>query len=493
MSPAGGSAVVLAPEVHEVLASAAGGDRADAADVPDDRWQGVPAFGLIAPSDRQLLPDGAVDAFPMSRQQAVMVAQMTMGAARRRRRPGWVPPYHNVATFSLTVPHIEAGAFVEAGEVLVQRHEMLRSILDVDTFSCPMQVVLGEAARPLVEVVDLRGTSREVQRAELARFAEAQNAMEIDLRRPPLVSVTIHLLGDAEVALTITEPHAIADGWSTHLNVVELLERASGARAGTPGGGTEEPVAFRLRAHSAQQLWQQRSEEDMRWWRTRLSNVADPPAGRQDGDPHTWDDAIEIAGEAFASLVRLGQRLGAGLKSVLLAVHLRALGLVTGDGAALTGVTVNTRLAVPDGVDARGMFLNVVPLHAAATTVDDASVIAAHHELMQVTARGRIPLADIAQQLGRGAVPTSLFVFNSFHSIAGAANRLGIDTLEAVEDWSHTDFPLEASFNRSEEAEDTMTLLLFSELSPHPSEPVLRAYRAALHDFGRLGRESSHA
>jgi hypothetical protein len=483
----------LQPEVYHVLASAAGGGGIDAADVPDERWETVPAFGLVAARDRKLLPDAAVDAFPMSRQQTAMVAQMTLGAAMRRRRPqDWVPAYHNVATFSLTVPRVEASALIESGEVLVQRHEMFRSMLDLDTYSRPMQVVLNDAVRPLVEVHDLRGVSDECQRAEVARFAAAQNARTIDLRCPSLVDFAVHVLTDRAITLTVTEPHAISDGWSTHLNVVDFFEGYSNALAGRPPVVTADPVPFHLRAHSAQQLWQAQSTEDRDWWRAYLAVEDSTSDGHDSSDTYQWRETIDICGETFATLLRLGEQLGVGLKSILLALHLRALEYLTRQETATTGVTVNTRLAVPLGTDARGMFLNVVPMRAPRTIAGAASIVAMHRALMQVTARGRVPLADVAEVAGRGALATSFFVYNSFHSVAGVAGRLGIDTLENFEDWSHTEFPFEAAFNRSEEVKDAMSLLLTSESSPYPKDRALLAYRSALRDLVRLGKESLH-
>lgn len=480
----------LPREVYEVLLSAARAAGVDAADVPDDWWETVPPFGLVAACDRDLLPPAVVDAFPMSRQQTAMVAQMMLGTAMRRHRPDWVPAYHNVATFFLTVRNVEPSAFVESGEALVQRHEMFRSILDLDTYSCPMQVVLEDAEQSLVDIHDLRGLSEDSQRAELSRFAAAQNAKSIDLRCPPLVNFAIHILSNTEITLTVTEPHAISDGWSTHLNVVEFFEGCSSAVGGMPRDGTDEPAAFHLRAHSAQQLWQMQSTEDAEWWRTYLASVESTSDWRDGRHTYLWRESIEVRGEAFTALVRLGERLGVGLKSILLCVHLRALGFVTGAVSAITGITVNTRLAVPAGIDARGMFLNVVPMRAATAIADATDIAAVHRTLMEVTARGRVALADIADAVGRSAIPASFFVFNSFHSIAGAADRLGINTLENFEDWSHTEFPFEAAFNRSEEAEDAMMVLLTSESSPYPADRALLGYRTALDDFARLGKES---
>ncbi|MEU7977108.1 condensation domain-containing protein [Micromonospora sp. NPDC049081] len=465
-------------------------EASEAFEVPDDRWARIPALGLVSPEDRRRLPVNAVDAFPMSEQQAAMATRMLMAAALRDRGALGVPAYHNVATSRLTVPRVEPAAFEAAGLGLVREHEMFRSMLDLDHYSRPMQIVLEHVDRPLVTVRDLRGLPDAEQQHRLAEFADAENTRTIDLTDPPLVTITVHLLSETAITLTLTEPHAIADGWSTHLNLVEFLDRYVAELTGRP---PERPASsdadgsprFRLREHSAQQLFQSLTVADAQWWSRYLSGLEPRSSAGSTRDSHTWHDSVEIAGQENRMLSRLAAS-SSGLKAVLLAIHLEALARLGGERSILTGIPVNTRLAVPNGVDARGMFLNVVPLRIDVPAPGREAVARAHRELMQVTMRGRTPLAQLARTVGRAVVPTSLFGFNSFHSIAGVAQRLGLDTLEAFDDWSHTDFPFEASFNRSEEVGEHIRVLLYSEGSPHTRADATAAYRDAVARFARL-------
>jgi len=481
----------ISESVRATLYAAAGASEVEAFEVPDDRWAQIPALGLVSPADRRRLPAGAVDAFPMSEQQAVMATRMLMAAALRDRGAIGVPAYHNVATSRLTVPRVEPAAFEAAGLGLVREHEMFRSLLDLDRYSRPMQIVLSHVDRPLVKVCDLRGLHEREQQQRLAEFADAENTRTIDLNDPPLVTITVHLLSETAITLTLTEPHAIADGWSTHLNLVEFLERYVAELTGRPpeqsaSSASNASSRFRLREHSAQQLFQSLTLADSQWWSRYLDGLETQSSAETTRDRHTWQDSVEIAGQENRILSRLAASSSCGLKSVLLAIHLEAQARLVGRRSILTGVPVNTRLAVPNGVDARGMFLNVAPLRIDVAAPGKEAVARAHRELMKVTMRGRTPLAQLARTVGRAVVPASLFGFNSFHSIAGAALRLGLDTLEAVEDWSHTDFPFEASFNRSEEIGEQIRILLYSEGSSHTRADATAAYRDAVQRFAQL-------
>ncbi|WP_103349616.1 condensation domain-containing protein [Amycolatopsis sp. CA-128772] len=455
----------------------------DPADLPDDHWSAVPAFGLLDDADRARLPAGAVDAFPMTAQQVAMAAQLVLGSARRRKGAADVPAYHNVAMSRMSVPAVDTAVFAACAEALVDRHEMFRSVLDLDTFSQPMQVVLARAAEPVLTVHDLRGRDAAAQEAALARFAAAENAKTLSLTAAPLTRFTLHVLSERDIAFTITEPHAIADGWSTHLNLVELFDTYVAA-LGTGRAAVTPPPSARLRHHSAQQEAMLKSTMDNEWWRARLRPWTEAPVPAPAGGSSAWHATLAITGAEFAALAELAEVSGTGLKAVLLTVHLTALRDLPGAAGTLTGVTVNTRLAVEDGVDARGMFLNVVPLPWTGDGPEPAAVRAG---LLAATARGRVPLAHLVGTLGPAAAPRSLFVFNSFHSIAGAARRLGIDTFEEVADWSRTDFPFEASFNRSEELAGRIDLQLYSDGRFALEPDAVRAYRAAVRAVTGLG------
>lgn len=455
----------------------------DAADRPDDHWTGGPAFGLLDAADRARVPAGAVDAFPMTAQQVAMAAQLVLGSARRRKGAAGVPPYHNVAMSRMSVPKVDTAVFAACAEALAERHEMFRSVLDLDTFSRPMQVVLARAPEPVLTVHDLRDRDAAAQETELARFASAENAKTLSLTAAPLTRFTLHVLSERDIAFTITEPHAIADGWSTHLNLVEFFDTYVAALGAGRVVAAAAPSA-RLRHHSAQQAAILESTVDNQWWRDRLRpwTAAEPVEPASTGP--SWHTTLVITGAEYAALEALGRTSGTGLKTVLLTVHLTALRDLPGAAGTLSGVTVNTRLAVEDGVDARGMFLNVVPLPWTGDVPEPAAV---HAVLLAATARGRVPLAHLVRTLGPAAAPRSFFVFNSFHSIAGAARRLGVDTFEEVADWSRTDFPFEASFNRSEESAGRIDLQLYSDGRFAVEDDAVRAYRAAVRAVAGLG------
>nr|BFE80805.1 hypothetical protein GCM10020093_034060 [Planobispora longispora] len=111
-------------------------------------YTAVAPFALLGPAERAALPDGLVDAYPLSRVQAGMVYEMLADTGRGS--------YHNVTSFSITddAP-LDADALRAAAAVVVDRHEILRTSIDLTTHDRPLQLVHAAAVMP-VRVGDLR-------------------------------------------------------------------------------------------------------------------------------------------------------------------------------------------------------------------------------------------------------------------------------------------------------------------------------------------------
>ncbi len=92
----------------------------DAADTPEP----VALFSLVDPADRDRLPDGLADAYPLTMLQAGMLHEML---ADHRRGA-----YHNVTDLKITVPEgFDAAAFQSAVDAVVAAHPILRTSVDL--------------------------------------------------------------------------------------------------------------------------------------------------------------------------------------------------------------------------------------------------------------------------------------------------------------------------------------------------------------------------
>ncbi|HEU5130714.1 MAG TPA: condensation domain-containing protein, partial [Pyrinomonadaceae bacterium] len=180
---------------------------------PEQTRQSEP-FGLIKDEDRQKLPGDIVDAYPLSRLQSGMLYHL-------EATPG-VSVYHNINSWRLKA-RLNEELFVKAVKRVVARHEILRTSFDLSGYSEPLQLVQKEAELP-VQFVDLRQLSASEQQEVIASYTESEQQNRFDLTRPPLLRFCIHRRTDDTFQFTLTECHAILDGWSLQSTLAEIFQ-----------------------------------------------------------------------------------------------------------------------------------------------------------------------------------------------------------------------------------------------------------------------------
>ncbi|MFI1016455.1 amino acid adenylation domain-containing protein [Streptomyces sp. NPDC020965] len=313
-------------------------------------------FSLLAPADAERLTSGPLDAYPMSQVQVGMVIEML--ASDRN-------VYHNITSFSIRDGEpFDAEALRAAAAELTDRHEILRTSLHPTEYSEPLQVVHPAATLPLT-VTDLRGRGADERERIVRDYIADERGKVFDLSRPPLMRLGAHLHDDGW-RLSITECHAILEGWSYHSLLMELLHLYRAVRDGAP---LPEPgtVTTRYADFVALERRTLRSPEHQSYWREVLDTHprirlpegwAAPPDGPEPAVPYQiWVPVSDL----HDGLRALASSVGVSLKSVLHAAHLKVMSTLTEERSLSSGLVCDTRPEVPGADRLYGMFLNTVP------------------------------------------------------------------------------------------------------------------------------------
>ncbi|GGQ08010.1 non-ribosomal peptide synthetase [Streptomyces roseolilacinus] len=396
----------------------------------------VEPFSQLDPADRARLPEGLEDAYPLTMLQAGMLHEML---ADERRGA-----YHNVTDLKITMPEgFDPAAFQAAVDAVVREHGILRTSVDLVSFSEPLQLVHRAAALP-VGHTDLRGLTREEQRAALRRHVDEEFGRRFDLAAAPLVRIHLHRLTDHELRLTLTDCHVVLDGWSLTSLIADLLDLHR--RAVAHGRAPRLPAAPRFAEYVALERAALRDEEGLEYWRTALDSL-DPVRftrrGAQDAGDGGAGEVYETK-RSYAGLAgpvgRLARQAGVPRRTVLLTAfhHLMSL-FAERDGAAghAIGLVTNGRPELPGADRMRGLFLNTVPFGVRRPEGSwleyVREVFAAEREMLP---HRRVPLARLGRMRpGEPSPVQAVFNFVNFHRLSG-------DTWDESMEIARTMFPL---------------------------------------------------
>ena len=378
-------------------------------------------FSLISEEDLAKLPPGIEDAYPLARIQAGMLYHMQLAPDSNI--------YHNTDSFHLRLQTpVDTALFEEAVRVIVARHAVLRTSFDMTTYSEPLQLVHREAKLAL-KVVDVRHLSDAEQEAAIRQLLADEKRHHFDLAVPPLLRFFIHLRGDQSFQFTLTECHAIIDGWSLHSTLVEIFNHHHAlvhARQPPP----EQPTTLTYRDFVAMERQVLASEPHQRFWRESLAGgaVMRLPRWRRpldSGTPTIATVKVPLSRELHDGLLALTRAEGLPLKSVLVAAHLKVMGLLSGQDDVITGMGVNSRPEEGDGSRLRAIFLNTVPFRMRLAPGSWTSLVRGAFDAERALYPfRRYPMADIQRQWGREPLYEVMFNYMHFHVLHELAGTL---------------------------------------------------------------------
>ncbi|WNI18929.1 non-ribosomal peptide synthetase [Actinacidiphila sp. ITFR-21] len=306
-----------------------------------------------APAQR---PPGGPGPFPLTdTQQAYLVGR------------GDLYPLGNVSTHAyleLEGP-LDVGRFVRAWRLLVDRHPMLRAVVDPDRQE---QRVLPEVPDPPIEIVDLRDRTRQEAHAALAGLRERLSHEVRPADRWPLFSVAVCLLGDG-----LCRVHVGFDGLTVDWASWHVMYRDLSAYYEDPDTRLPAPQATfeeYLRA-SAEPGDDQAAAEAEEFWRERLRDLPAAPALPLRVDPDSVDRPRFVRREALLdrdTWTRLRQRAAAnGLTptGVVLAAYAEVIARwSTTDRFTLNVPSMNRDPLVPGVADLVGEFASFTLVEA---------------------------------------------------------------------------------------------------------------------------------
>jgi amino acid adenylation domain-containing protein len=392
-------------------------------------------FAMVSEADRRKMPDDVEDAYPLSMLQGGMLYhwEVTPDAAL----------YHNVNSFHLKAAFDER-ALKEATARVVARHEVLRTSFDLMSFSEPLQLVHREAEMS-IGVEDLHGLSKEEQERRIDDFITEEKRRGFDYTRAPLLRFFIHIRDEQRFQFTLTDFHAIQDGWSLHTTLAEIFENYFRLVKGEElEQRAAEPVKYR--DFVAMEREALASKEQHNYWQNKLygntfTNMPRWPRSMRD---RASDGArvrfrqVPVPVELSEGVKDLARRCAVPLKSVALAAHLKVMSVLSGHRDVLTGAVSNGRPEESGGERAIGLFLNTLPFRLRLPEGNWADLVRATFDNeWELLPFRRYPMAALQHGPGREQLYETAFNYIHFHVVAdtlgsGDVELLGTKMVEAT-------------------------------------------------------------
>ncbi|MFB0847085.1 amino acid adenylation domain-containing protein, partial [Paenibacillus oleatilyticus] len=260
----------------------------------------------------------------------------------------------------------EPEAFAQSIDLLVQRHEALRTNFYTAWKENPVQVVFRSKRSTLV-FEDLSGFSNEEREAEIARFKREDRDKGFDLARDPLLRIAILRTGSQEHHMIWSFHHIIMDGWCLSIVVQEVFEAYFALVRG------KKLELSEVWAYSSYIEWleRQNTQEASAYWSGYLSGYEEQtllPAGK----PGNSEDVsgyraqrydYELGSELTKRIHQTAKAHQVTINTLIQAAWGIVLQRYNGTDDAVFGSVVSGRPAEIPGVERIiGLFINTIPV-----------------------------------------------------------------------------------------------------------------------------------
>jgi nonribosomal peptide synthetase protein BlmX len=431
-------------------------------------------FDLVSAEDRSRMPADAEDAYPLNLLQEGMIYHRAFAAKSA--------VYHAMLSLVLKAP-FDLSALLVAVQDLLNRHPLLRTSFDQKTFSIPLQLVHRTVSDPL-RFVDLQGLPVEEQQASIDAWIQAEKARGFDVDEYPLIRFMVHRLAEDRFRLTFSYHHEIIDGWSESTMVTELLTQYLSAVNGEPIEMTPPDASFRDAVRLEQMALQ--SDEFKSFWERALEGASFMRLPRLLSGPQADKGQraivklhVPFAKEPSDGLKRVALALGVPLKSVLLAGHMKVMGLFGGSRDVLTHTVSNGRPESIDGAGLIGLFVNSFTFRQKLTHASWRDLILETLRLEQASIPyRRYPMAELRRHQGRDGLSETLFFLIDYH-VYHRLERWKNAKLLHYEVYGESTFPFCATFRVNHVTSELDMQIEYDSLQfpPELIDGIIDAYR----------------
>lgn len=328
--------------------------------------------------------------------------------------------YHDQFGYDLSVDSFDIQRFEAALRSVVAVHPVLRTSLEVDRFTEPVQIVWKEIPVKF-EAVNLEPYSPSEQAQIIHSFFEQDRKLPFLVKEAPLWRAKVFLLNRHQAKVCVSCHHAILDGWSLAAFMTGWIQayiRQDEAAVVSPGLKAS-PKDFmleqeRLKNDESYKVFWRNELEDYR--RFEVSSSADQ-AQQYSFVTHTLDQ--EMLNQLNHKVAR---KHHTNLKAVLFSAYIAALNMFSYDNDLLVGLVEHSRPECADADRMLGCFLNTVPFRIVMredwTWAD--LLQAVQDKQIQLKAYGRLSLLEIYRSLGESAqgenpLFDTMFNFVDFH------------------------------------------------------------------------------
>lgn len=252
---------------------------------------------------------------------------------------------------------IHSDSIKQAWQEIINRHQVLRAAFRWEKKDKTFQVIYKQVELPWIEEDWQKDKSQE-QENKLQEYIAADKEQGFDLKRSPLIRISLIRLAATSYKLVWTQHHLILDGWSSSLILKEFFTIYNGFQC-------QAPIPY---SQYIAWLNQQDIAIAENYWRNKLQDFTEPTSlkiygQKLDKKQENSSQEIKLSSTITDSLKSLAAQHSLTLNTIIQGAFAILLSRYTNNKDLVYGTTTSGRPATFPGIDSMvGLFINTLPM-----------------------------------------------------------------------------------------------------------------------------------
>ena len=263
--------------------------------------------------------------------------------------------YYEQIMQRVTYEKLDAQVLQKAVRLLVQKHEILRTGFDIDSFA---HIVYKKVNSDML-FFDFSNCSETEQRQKIEAYREQSRQKHFDLNTAPLWRIVLFRLYENHHEILFEYHHAVLDGWS-YVSLLTELNNVYGELLKDPHT-VAHPLQVNFRDYIIQELVQKENAGTRNYWKKELQGYTRLQLGEVKGARKFKSVRETYPLEMLRNIEAVAEQLNTTVKNVMFAAYLYTMRVLSCNNDVLTGLVTFTRPLKKDGEKILGCFLNTIP------------------------------------------------------------------------------------------------------------------------------------
>lgn len=363
-----------------------------------------------------MLPPDWEDFYPLSQIQNSMVFYSKL-------RPD-EPIYHDQFIFNVKFKLFDESIIRKTIKLLMEKHQILRTVFDIEHFNIPIQVVCKDVL-PELSIEDISSLTKAEQAAAIEKYLKKDSDNKFKFDNALLWRMGIFKVEHESYYIVLSFQHAILDGWSVSAFSKEFIEIFSRLIKAESVEMTRLQRSYK--DYVAVSLVRKTSEKNKEYWKNILGGYTrnklpfNISGKKLNGMLGSKIYRKELGKALLEKLEIHAKEYKCSVRDICLSAHLYLLKIISNEKDIVTGLVTHDRPVMEDAQNILGCFLNTVPIRLLLEEkVNKSELLEAVKTYLKNLKEHELFLSDIAVISGSGSssgnpIFDTLFNFTDFH------------------------------------------------------------------------------